>query len=379
MNFSGILWILGLFLAGIAIFGLLSGNFTGLLTHPNTPSTIRIGAILPLTGDAAIVGISIQEGILIAQDEINQAGGINGKPVNVIFEDDRYDNTITLTATQKLLTSDKVAVGIVALVHGAKAVTPTFEQAKVPLVVAWDSTKEIEDSNYVFSTGFSTELAGKKMADFAFDRLKLRRLAIVLHEDEWSQIIAPAFRKQFESKGGQITLEEKVVVGENDFRTLITKIKNEKADGVYFPLIPVNSDAFIKQTKELDLNAQLLSGDALIPDVITAAGLAAEGIYYTNIFTEENERSSQLTRRFHEKFGADPVDLPMVTFGYDTLMAIQQAAEVSGGNTSEHITNGLYFVDMNGSGGRIKINPNGLSNRVEKVHRIENGESVPIE
>lgn len=364
----------------LAVFLVLSLLIVGLVgcinSNPVPNEMVKVGAILPLSGDSAILGVSMQEGILLAVEETNQAGGIGGKKVDVFFEDDHFSNTASATAASKLIVSDQIDVGITALINEAKAVQPIFEENKIPLLVGWDSTSEIENSQYLFSAGFSTEANGKKMADFAFDDLQLRKIAVVLHQDEWAEIIAPAFQKEFESKGGKIVLFEKVPVGEDDFRTVISKVKTANADGIYFPLVPINSDLFLKQVREQNLNVQLLTGDAFIPDVVLAAGTASENVYFTNIFTEDNAVAKQLLESYRQKYGKEPDALPMVAFGYDSVMAIAKAAESAGGTDSESIARGLYTVDIEGAGGRIKINPNGLADRVEKIYQIQNGEPV---
>ena len=263
--------------------------------------------------------------------------------------------------------------------HGAKAVMPVFEQNKIPLIVAWDSTDEIEAGDYIFSTGFSTEAAGEKMGIFAFNQLNLRTAAIVLHQDEWSEIIAPSFRTAFEAQGGEIVLEESVVWGETDFKVIIEKIKEKEVDGVYLPLVPFGAELFLKQAKELGLEAQFLSGDAFIADVIIAAENAAEGVYFTNISAEENEVSQALTEKYLAKYGTEPIAFPMVAFGYDAVLAIKNAAESTEGVSPETIKEALYSVDFVGAGGRIKINPNGLSGRIEKIFVVQNGEPVLAE
>ncbi len=349
------------------------------LTRKPAEEVIKIGAILPLTGEAAIAGVSIQQGIEIAVEEINKAGGIKGRQIKVVFENDEYDNKKTVTASQKLINVDKIDIGIVSFVHGAKAVMPIFEQNKIPLMVAWDSTNELEEGDYIFSTGFSTELSGKKMANYAYNELNLREVAIVLHQDEWSEAIAPAFKQKFQELGGEVLLEEKVAIGESDFKTIISKIKSKNADAVYLPLVPVNTDMFLKQAKELALKSQILSGDALIPDIIMAAGDAAEGVYFTSIYVEDNEISQALTEKYREKYGEEAPALPMVAFGYDAMLAIKSAIESAEEITPEGIKDALYSVDIIGAGGQIKIRANGLSERIEKVFKVQNGEGILVE
>jgi len=351
----------------------------GVSKKPVEEKVFKIGAILPLTGEIAMVGVSIQQGIEIAVQDINKAGGIKGRQIKVVFENDEYDNKKTVTASQKLINVDKIDIGIVSFVHGAKAVMPIFEQNKIPLIVAWDSTNELEKGDYIFSTGFSTELSGKRMANYAYNKLNLRKVAIVLHQDEWSEVIAPAFKEEFQELGGEVLLEEKVVVGESDFRTIISKIKTKGADVVYLPLVPMNTDMFLKQAKELGLEAQILSGDALISDIIIAAGEAAEGVYFTSIYVEDNEISRDLDKKYREEYGEEAPALSMVAFGYDAMLVIKSAVEKAEETTPEGIKDALYFVDIIGTGGQIKIEVNGLSERIEKVFRVQNGEGVLVE
>lgn len=369
--------IIGIIVAIIVVGGIWYGVSRKPQVTEKEP--IKIGAILPLTGEIAMVGVSIQQGIEIAVDEINKAGGVKGRVIKVFFENDEYDNTKTVIAAQKLINIDKINISMVSFVHGAKAVMPILEQAKIPLVVAWDSTEELKPGDYTFSTGFSTEKAGERMANFAFNNLKLRKVAIVFHQDEWSEVIAPAFKKEFQKFGSQVVLEEKVAVGENDFKTIIGKIKTKNVDGIYLPFIPVNTDIFLKQAKELGLNVSIMSGDAMIPDIIQAAGGAAEGVYFTNIYVEDNEIAKNLSRKYIEKYGQEPPALSMVAFGYDVILAIKRAIELTKELTPQGIKDALYKVDIIGVGGKIKINPEGLSERTEKVFQVQNGEAVLVE
>jgi branched-chain amino acid transport system substrate-binding protein len=206
----------------------------------------------------------------------------------------------------------------------------------------------------------------------------LKRVAVIFHDDEWSGIIAPSFVHEFEEKGGEIVMQERVAVGESDFKTIIQKAKGLSPDGVYLPFVPVNTDIFLKQAKEMDLNAQILSGDALIPEIVQAAGSTAEGIYFTNIYDGDNEVSNKLKGLYFREFGHEPSELPIVSFGYDAVQVIKKAIENTSTQTPKEIAAALRSINIFGAGGWIKMDSNCLANRVEKIYQIRDGNSVLI-
>ncbi len=315
---------------------------------------LKVGVILPLSGEFAFIGDEIQRGMKLAQDE-------SGKDIKIIFEDDQFTPSISVNAANKLTNINQVDVGVTVLVEEAKPITPIFENSKTPLVVVWDSTKFIKNSEFMFSTGFSTELAGEKIADFSFNKQGLRKIAVVSHNEPWSELISKSFKQRFKELGGEIVLHERHNLEDNDFRGTITKIKNSNADGVYLPLIAPNSVDFLVQTKELNLNKQLLSADGLLQDVIDASGIAAEEIYYTNIFTDNSEG---LRKKYLKKYGSESIDITLVSFGYDAFKTVIKAYE----ENPDDLKQGLFDV-IEGK----------TINRVERIYQVRNGKPVLVE
>lgn len=353
----------------------------------NEINEIKIGAILPLTGELAFIGEEIQKGMMLAVEEINQNNLIKNKKLiklKIIFEDDQLVNPrIATTAAHKLINVDKVSATVVTAVNDAKSIAPIFESAKIPLIVLWDSNKDIESWQYIFSTGFSTEKAGKSMADFAYNNLKLKNVVIVSHIDEWADIISNSFIKEFKSLGGNIIFQEKVPVEESDFRTILTKIKSSAdIDGIYLPFAPMNTDLFLKQAKELGINIPIMTGDAFTDEVIGNAGFAAEGVYYTNIFVEDNENTKHLIDLYLKKYNKEPSALVFVTFGYDSVMLLKEAMLKSNEITTitpKEIQKNLYGLSMEGSGGYIEIKESGMADRIEKIFKIVDGKPIFVE
>lgn len=315
------LWAIIIIVIIVVLGGIL---FTKNSSNLQTDKTaIKVGVIIPLTGDLAIIGEELKKGIDLAISEL-QFKGLN---ITAIYEDDRFDPKVTATAANKLLNIDKVNFAVTFSIEEARPIVSIFNDHKVPLVVTWDSNIFLQDASpYIYSNGFSTEKAGEIMADYAFAELNLRNVAMLSHVDAWSEIISESFAEQFKKNGGNIIYSDTAQVGTNDFRLQISKIKAQKTDGVYFPLLPFDSVSFIKQAKELKLNVPLMSGDALIQDVIDAAGNAADGIYYTNAYSG----NTQLSNLYRSKYEKDPFAIVFVESGYDALMRIGQSIDSSG-------------------------------------------------
>jgi len=328
---------------------------TGFLVKQESQDKLTIGVILPFTGDFAFFGEEIRNGINLARQELD----IDYK---IIYEDDESLSSVAaVKAANKLANFDNIDIAVTAIVDEAKPITHIFNNKKIPLLIVWDSNKYVYEYDYLFSTGFSTEKAGKKIANFAYYDLNLRNIAIVSHNEAWAEIIYKSFQEKFESLGGKIVLHEKHDIPDKDYKGTILKIKNSKADGVYMPLIPPTSVNFMLQAEQLDLNKQLLAGDALIQDAIGAAGSAAEDIYYTNTYVDDAE---VLTEKYKEAYGSEPIDITMVSFGYNGLKTIAKAHE----QNPDGLRQGLYDV----IGGKTL-------DKEERIYQVIDGKPVLVE
>jgi branched-chain amino acid transport system substrate-binding protein len=344
--------VLGLII-GIVLFSSLLVFKTGQVMEEEK---LVVGAILPFSGQLSFIGEEIQKGIELANLETS------GTEIRIIYEDDRsWLSTAAVNAANKLINLDKIDVGLTAAIEEAKPVKPIFEKGKTPLLVVWDSNNFLDESDYLFGTGFSTEKAGEKMASFAFKNLNLREVAVVSHKDAWAEIISESFKNEFKKQGGKIVLHERHRLDDNEFKTTLLKIKESGADGIYLPLLPPTSVNFLLQTEQLGLDIPLLGGDALIQEVIDASGKAAEGIYYTNIFSENSE---ELRKKYVNKYGEEPLDITLVSFGYNGLNTIMKAYE----KDNDNLRNGLIKV----------IGPSKSLDREEKIYFVKGGIGAPL-
>lgn len=313
---------------------------------------LKVGAILPLTGDIAFVGEEIKKGIDLAVQEINE----NGERIEVIYEDDAFDLKQSVSAANKLINIDEVDVVVTMLIEEAQPIMPLFATEKTPLLVLWDSNHLINTGGeYIFSNGFSTEQAARDMAKYASETLNLRKVAIVGHVDPWAEISTGVFTETFKSLGGEVTFNETLSVETTDYRTAITKAKQSDTDGVYFPLIPPHNAQFLTQAGQMGLGATLMTGDPLIQDVINEAGSAAEGVFFTNFYTDKAE---ELMSKYKSVYGTDILDAALVSFGYDGIVKLMDAK-----NLDSSLKSGLDKV----------FGPSRTADRAEKIYQVKQG------
>jgi branched-chain amino acid transport system substrate-binding protein len=322
-----------------------------------TTNELRVGAILPLTGDWAFIGQEMQKGIELRADEAIAAN----IPLHIIYEDDQNNEPkLATTAATKLIDVDKANVLIVMAVQESRVLGPMIDANKVPLVVGWDNNEFVTGAGeYVFGTGFSTELTGDKLAEFAYNNLSTRKAAIISHEDVWGELISKRFKQRFEALGGEVVFIETIPPDNADFRSQLLKIKQTKPDVLFYPMLPSNFALLIKQTRQANLNMPIVAGDTFIVDVGQEAGEAAEGIYSATIYAEKD-----LTEAYTAKYGIAPIDANIVYLGYDAMDKIVRAYQ-----SGKSIHAGL--VDI--------LGPTRGAQRVEKMYQWRNGTLIAIE
>lgn len=349
-------------LVGVIVIAVVIGLFVH-QKRAKQSEIIKIGAILPLTGDFAFFGEEIKKGIEIGIEKMKVIHP--DLRVVVLYEDDQSLSPVAaVNAANKLIKADKVDCGVTMIVEESRPIAPIFNKNKIPLLVLWDSNEFIRSAGeYIFSNGFSTEKAGILMAQFAYNNLKIRNVAVVKHVDPWAEIISKSFRQEFERLGGNVISEETVSPDEKDYRKIVADLKKENPEGIYFALVPPNSALFLIQAKQMGLSSIFLTGDAFIPDVITAAGSASEGVFFTNIYTEKKE-ASEIRKLYKNKFGNEPVDVTIVSFGYDGIQKIIEAYYYGKGD----IYKGLKML----------FGPNRSADRVEKIFKVESSKPLKI-
>ncbi len=318
--------------------------------------TVKIGSILPLTGEAAQIGIRAQNAIDMAVEEINDAGGINGKKIEVIYEDGRCNAKNAADAANKLVTADKINVIIGGLCSGETlAAAPVAEQNKVVMLSPCSSAPTVSEAgDYIFRDYPSDVYQGSFGAEYIYNILGARKVATLNTIGDWGTGIKDRFKQRFVELGGEIIAEESFEQTASDMRAQLTKIKAAQPDAIYMPAYPQGTGLILRQGKELGIAAQFFGADASDdPTIIELAGTAAEGY----MFTVADSGSSTFAQRFNEKYGNEPI--VCTTYSYDAANILAKVMEKVG-TSSEAIKNELYNVqNYQGETGSISFDENG--------------------
>lgn len=250
---------------------------------PATGEPIKIGAILPLTGDGAVYGKNAQQGINLALDEINGAGGINGAPLQVLFEDSQLDPRTAVSAANKLCTVDNVPIIIGPMASATvEAVIPVAHESKVVLISPSATAHELSGKPGFFRTIVSDIYDGTAMAEFAYNELGAREIPVFHIDAAGPAGVTESFKSRFTELGGLITADEVALTGATDLRTQISKIAALNPAYVYFAAYAQETATFLIQAREKGLKATFLTHQvAEDPQVRELAGDAANGLIFT--------------------------------------------------------------------------------------------------
>jgi len=342
---------------------------------------IKIGAILPLTGDGALYGQMARKAIELAVEEINAKKETSRERFSVIYEDSQLKPALAVSASTKLITVDKVLAIIGPMASNEFIpVISIAQKYKVPVISPSATSHEITElGSYKFRTIVSDIYDGTTMARFAFDKMGFRKAAVFYVDEAGPRGVSIAFIEEFKRLGGQIVAQEKGGRDGTDFRTQITKIKEAAPDSVYFAGYAKETVVFLRQAKELGLDRPLMTHQLIDdPDVIKRAGETADGVFFTTPkLTPETGGPAvkEFFDNFKSKYGEEPQNF--APNAYDAMMLIVKAVEKYDA-VSEDINKGLLDVkDYRGASGEITIDENGDVVQSMSIMRIKNGSVVP--
>lgn len=307
----------------------------------------KIGMIEPLSGNLAVYGLNIQKGIALAVEHINAKGGIKGKKVVMVYEDNIADPAKTVSAMKKLITVDKVPVVIGAATSTATlAACPVAEENKVVLVAPPSTSPEITTrcGGYTFRVIASDSYQGVVMADLLWD-LGYKKASVMFVNNDYGRGLNDAFVGALKKKKGKVITSVAFEKEGKDFRTELLKIKGSKAKVVMIVGHPAEASIIFKQAKELAIDVQWLGSEGLKSnDTIELAGNACEGVL---VMSPKVDTETAAYKAFRKDFVAKyKIEPPIFSdFAYDALNMVAKAIEV-GGYTGPGIKDGLKKVGI---------------------------------
>ncbi len=354
---------------------------TALLTSSGCnrkPDTIKLGEFASMTGKEAVFGQNVNKGTLLAIEESNAAGGVLGRTLELITEDDQSKPGESATVVKKLISRDKVVVILGEITSGRTLeAAPIAQAAKIPLISPGATNVEVTaKGNYIFRICFIDDFQGTVMAKFARDTLQLKRVAILSSVSSAQSVgLAKYFRERFTSASTAIAAEQKYSEGEKDFRAQLTAIKAAGADGIFVPGYYAEAALICKQARDLGLTLPLLGVDGWeSPDLLAIAGAAAEGCYLSTHFSPESKAPVVVAfnERYQKRWGLSANALSVL--GYDATMLAIDAIRRAGSTDGAKIRDALAATkDYPAVTGAITFDANRNPTKNAVVLTVKNG------
>ncbi|HNO77166.1 MAG TPA: penicillin-binding protein activator [Phycisphaerae bacterium] len=345
------------------------------LLWQKSPATL--GVLVPLTGDRAAYGVAIRDGIVLAVDEMNAQQGWAGAPIRLVVEDTKGTSRDCVSAFEKLTSQDKIGVVLGPMSSSeVLSVAPLAEQRQVLLFTPSASSPAISDAgDYVFRNVPSDVFEGGAMAEIAAAKLKLKTMGLLYINTDYGIGVVQAFRAEYEKLGGVIVAAEAYSDGTRDFRTLLQKIKEAAPEALYIVGYKEMGTA-VAQKGQLALPQRLLSTAIFEdPEILEAAGPAAEGLVFTSItFDPSNPdpRAVAFTNNFRNRFNREPDGY--AASAYDAAHILGEAVRLSGSVAPSELKRALYGMkNFRGLLGDVNFDANGDAHLPIKLKRIVNG------
>uniref|UniRef100_A0A7V3RGR3 ABC transporter substrate-binding protein n=1 Tax=candidate division WOR-3 bacterium TaxID=2052148 RepID=A0A7V3RGR3_UNCW3 len=332
-------------------------------------NVIKIGLVAPLTGDVKTFGESTKNGFLLAIEEVNSQGGINGKQIKPFIQDDKNDPTEAKNAGSKLINQDgvKLIIGSVSSKcsiplaqdcqdAGVVMISPTSTNPKV--TVRDDGSRR----DFIFRACFIDPFQGKVAAKFALENLKAKTAAILYDVgNDYVKGLAEFFRDNFTQGGGQVLVYESYQKDDTDFSALLTKIKQASPDILYIPDYYNKVGLIAKQARQMGIKAILMGGDGWdSPEMLKIAGDAIVGGYFTNHYSPDDPRPEvqEWVKKYLAKYGSSPDAL--ATLAYDATCLLLEAIKKANSDNPVKVKEALQGIkDFKSVSGNISFDEYG--------------------
>jgi branched-chain amino acid transport system substrate-binding protein len=342
--------------------------------------TIKIGVNEPLTGPFAASGTYVVNGAKIAADEINGKGGILGKKIELVIEDNKSNPTEAAAVAEKLITADKVPAIMGAWGSSLTlAVMPKLLEYKVPMVVETSSSGKITTTGnpYIFriSPPSSVEAAAFKNI---LPKLSMKKADFLVINNDWGRGTADDFGKLFKAENVQVGLVETMDQAAQDMSAQLSKIKATDSDTIMVTTAVEQLTLVLKQAAALGITKRIITtGGSQNPDqLITQAGTAANGTFHLTTFAPwypDDTPNPAATKYFlgeWKKRGFNFAGATESFRGYDGIRTIAAAIQKAGTAEPDAITKALWDTEIQGLNGKIKFEKQGPAGK-------ESGQSMP--
>lgn len=366
--------LVGWSLAATASLALIAGCATtpggtapgGADNAPAAPAgdTIKIGVNYELSGGVATYGKASVDGIKLAVDQVNEAGGVNGKQIELVVYDNKSEPAEATTLATKLMTQDKVLAQLGPATSGSfKAVIPVATKNQVPVASGSATADDVtvnEDGSvneFAFRVCFNDSFQGTAMANFASNKLNAKSAVVIKDtSSDYAKGLAENFVKTFTANGGTIVGEEAFAAKDTEFSGILTRIKGKQFDVIYLPGYYEEAGLIIKQARELGITQPVLGADGFdSPTLLELAGAQAlNDVYFTNHYSplDQDPKVVEFIDAWKQKHNGEEPNA-FHALGYDlakwTADAVGRAKELTGVGVRDAMASTENFAGVTGT------------------------------
>lgn len=295
--------------------------------------TIKIGFFAPLTGFAAADGASTKHSAEIAVEELNAAGGIKGKKVELVVYDDRHDSKEAVAIANKLIEKDQVA-GVVSGSYSmpSRVTAPIFAKAGLPMVVAYAVHPDVTKAGpCVFRNGYLGQVEGWAAAESAVKLVKARKIAVLTVDNDFGRVTGAAFIERAKKLGAEIHSDQVYKLGEKEFGPYLTKLQGQNIDLIFHTSYYNEGAQIVRKAKELGITAKQEATEGIDSAIfLQLAGAAAEGVTFTTNLNRDDPRPEvqSFLKKYQAKTGS-PADMVGAS-AYDAVKILARGIEQAG-------------------------------------------------
>jgi branched-chain amino acid transport system substrate-binding protein len=347
--------------------------------------TIKIGLIQPTSGPAAYNGKNTVDGAKLAEAELNAAGGVLGRKIELLVEDGKADPAESLNAAEKLLDRDKVPVLIGAWASSATlAIMPVVQRYEVPLIVETSTSEKITESGnpWVFRISSNSKIDADALQPYLVKTLKVKKVAFMAANNDFGRAVVTNWTRVLKPEGGEVVAAEYHKPGETNFAPTLTKIKNSGADSIVITSDSRTLSNIVKQSYELGMGnlTRIVTSGFPAETIVELAGKeAAEGVLVQNYFAPHAPPPTMAkayaafaeSYKKHHPEQTHGVDAN-VAAGYDAVRIA--AAAVAEANSTEpaKIRDALKRIKFEGLTGTLQFDAQGQARPFSSISRIVN-------
>jgi branched-chain amino acid transport system substrate-binding protein len=346
-------------------------------TTVTAAETIKIGINVPLTGFAASDGTSALNGAKLATEQINSAGGINGKQIELVVYDDQASPKQSVPIAIKLIEKDKISIGVSCSYSGAtRAAAGIYQSSQVPYIAAYAIHPDITRAgNYTFRTSFVGEVQGKAGAKLAGEILKKKRAVLITLNNDFGKSLVAGFKEKAESYGVTIVNEYPYSIKDRQFGAIVARVKADKPDVIYATGYFFTAGPLVTQLRAAGVKATIIGQEGFDTQTfIKIAGAASEGVIITTSLDRDSD--SLETKDFieqYEKMFNHKTDM-VAASGHTAIKVAAAAIKHAGSLDRAAVRDAVAKTNLIASTGTISFNNLGEVIKDVQVQIVKDGQ-----